>query len=132
MEINVNRNVLEAPLYDLSLIDKMCRGNQQQIVKIVTVFIVQTSKSIEELKLASTKNDLVKIKKIVHKIKPSCTYYGTVKLEREVKIIEALFLEAFDTTSALELKIEMLAELAIQIINKMKNDFNIEINKDYE
>jgi len=129
--MNVNRNVLEDRLYDLSLIDKMCRGDQKQVVKMVTVFIIQTSKSIEELKLAGTKNDLVKIKKIVHKIKPSFTYYGTVKLEKEVKIIEVLVLEVFDM-SALELKIERFIELASQIIQKMKNDFNIAINNNYE
>jgi len=131
MSINENRNMIEEPLYDLSLIDKMCRGNQEQVVKMVAVFIIQTSKSIEELKLASTKNDFVKIKKIVHKIKPSFTYYGTVKLEKEVKIIEALVLEAF-ASSALELNIEHLMKLTSQVIYKMKNDFNIAINNNYE
>jgi len=131
MKISSKINKPEDPLYDLSLIDKMCRGNQEQVVKMVQVFIIQTSESIEELKLAETKKNTSQIKTLVHKIKPSFTYYGTVKLEREAKLIEALFLEEFEI-SELELKIERLAELATQVINKMKNDFSITKNKNYE
>lgn len=124
MIFDSHRNTPEEQLYDLSLIDKMCRGNQEQIVKMVRVFIIQTTKLIEDLKLARSKNDLLKIKTMIHKIKPSFTYYGTAKLEKEVKFIEALFLEEFEIRE-FELRIERLSELATQVIQKMKNDFNI-------
>jgi len=124
MTFDSNKNMPEEQLYDLSLIDKMCRGNQEQIAKMVRVFIIQTSKLIEDLKLAGSKNDLLEIKTLIHKIKPSFTYYGTAKLEKEAKLIEALFLEEFEIRE-FELRIERLSELATQVIHKMKNDFNI-------
>ena len=131
MELESNTNKSEEQLYDLSLIDKMCRGNQKQIVKMIQVFIIQTAKTIEDLKLADTKKDLLKIKTMIHKIKPSFTYYGALKLEKEAKLIETLILGKFEI-SEVELKIERLTELANQVINKMKNDFNIIINKNDE
>ena len=106
----------------------MCRGNQKQVEKMIHAFISQTSKSIEDLKLAGTKNDLTKMKAITHKIKPSFTYYGTYKLEKEVKILESLILGEYEMF-LLDLKIDTVAKLATQIIDKMKNDFNITINE---
>lgn len=131
MKLETNINKPEEQLYDLSLIEKMCSGNEQQIEKMIQAFISQTSKSIEDLKLAGTKNELLKIKTIVHKIKPSFTYYGTVRLEKEVEILEVLILGVFEM-NLLELKIDTVVELAAQIIHKMKNDFNITIDKNDE
>ena len=128
MKLERNTNKPEIQLYDLSLIDKMCRGNQEQVEKMIHAFISQTSKSIQDLKLAGTKNDLIKMKAITHKIKPSFTYYGTIKLEKEVKILESLILEEYEMF-LLDLKIDTVAKLATQIIDKMKNDFNITINE---
>ena len=131
MELERNTNKPEEQLYDLSLIDKMCRGNQQQIEKMIHAFISQTSESMEDLKLAGAKNDLLKMKAIVHKIKPSFTYYGTVTLEKEMKILEAFILGEFEI-SELEIKIDAVVKLAAQIIHKMKNDFNIISTKNDE
>ena len=131
MKLKTNTNKPEEQLYELSLIEKMCRGNEKQVEKMIQVFISQISKSIEDLKLAVSKNELLKIKTIVHKIKPSFTYYGTVKLKKEVEILEALILGAFEM-NLLESKIDTVVELAVLIIHKMKNDFNITINKNDE
>ena len=128
MELARNTNKPEEQLYDLSLIDKMCRGNQKQIERMIHAFISQTSESIEDLKLAGSKNDLLKMKAIVHKIKPAFTYYGTYKLEKEVKILESLILGEYEMF-LLDLKINTVAKLATQIILKMKNDFNITTNE---
>ena len=122
MKIKENTNQFKEPLYDLFLIDKMCRGNDEQISKMVKVFIAQTESSIQELALALIKKDVLKIKKMVHKMKPSFTYYGTSKLDRQVRSIEALLLEKFEIME-LESKIVGLAELAITVTDKMKNDF---------
>jgi len=131
MELERNTNKPEEQLYDLSLIDKMCRGNQQQLEKMIHAFISQTSESFKDLKLAGAKNDLLKMKAIVHKIKPSFTYYGTVTLEKEMKNLEGFILGEFEI-GELEVKIDTVVELATQIIHKMKNDFNIISTKNDE
>ena len=111
-------------LYDLSMIDKMCRGNQEQIRKMVEVFIVQISQSVEAIKAAFHKKDLDTVKGLIHKIKPTLTYYGTAKLEKELLFIEALIQEEFPTIE-LDLKIMRLDYLLIKVVDTMKNDFDI-------
>ena len=39
MELERNTNKPEEQLYDLSLIDKMCRGNQKQIEKMILALL---------------------------------------------------------------------------------------------
>jgi HPt (histidine-containing phosphotransfer) domain-containing protein len=65
----------------------MCRGNDEQILKMVRVFIDQISQSIEEIESAYFENDFLKIKSLAHKIKPLFTYFGTSKLEKEFILI---------------------------------------------
>ena len=127
MKLKTNTNKPEEQLYNLLLIDKMCRGNEKKIEKMIQAFIRQTSKLMAELNLAGVEKDYLKIKAIVHKIKPSFTYYGTVKLENEVKLLEALFLGEFEA-SDLQLRIVTLVELAHQVIHKMENDFSLNFN----
>ena len=124
MRLKTNKNKHEGQLYNLSLIKKMCRGNEKQIEKMIQAFMRQTSRSILELKFASAENDFFKIRAIVHKIKPSFTYFGSVKLENEVKVIEALFLGELEIVN-LQSRIDILMDLVHQVISKMKNDFKL-------
>ena len=124
MKLKTNKNKHEGQLYNLSLIKKMCRGNEKQIEKLIQAFMRQTSRSILELKFASAENDFLKIRAIVHKIKPSFTYFGSVKLENEVKVIEALFLGELEIVN-LQSRIDILMNLVHQVISKMKNDFKL-------
>ena len=124
MKLKTNKNKHEGQLYNLSLIEKMCRGNEKQIEKMIQAFMRQTSRSILELKFASAENDFLKIRAIVLKIKPSFTYFGSVKLENEVKVIEALFLGELEIVN-LQSRIDILMDLVHQVISKMKNDFKL-------
>jgi HPt (histidine-containing phosphotransfer) domain-containing protein len=118
-------------LYDLSMIEKLCRGNQVQILKMVEVFTVQLSESVEEIKSAFKKRDLVRINSIIHKIKPTLAYYGTEKIAREILMIEALIEDDFESIE-LQLKIRRFNGLTTRVVDHIKKDFNITINKNYE
>jgi HPt (histidine-containing phosphotransfer) domain-containing protein len=111
-------------LYDLQLIDKMCRGDAEKIAKMVGVFIDQISQSIQEISTAYAEKDFVRIERLVHKIKPTLTYFGTTSLEKEAHNLENLILTKSDL-SELELKILNFNALTKEVVDKMKNDFNI-------
>jgi HPt (histidine-containing phosphotransfer) domain-containing protein len=111
-------------LYDLQLIDKMCRGDQEKIAKMVAVFIDQISQSIQEINTAYAENDFTRIERLVHKIKPTLTYFGTASLEKEALCLEDLILNKFEL-SELELKIKNFNSLTKEVVDEMKNDFNI-------
>lgn len=112
------------PQYDLYLIDKMCRGNQEQIVNMVAVFVGEVSQSIEEINTAFADKDFSAIKKLTHKVKPTLTYFGVAKLEKELLEIDTMLLQNFDVNE-LGLKLSNLTNLTATIVEQMKNDFNL-------
>ena len=119
-----NSNSSHVKLYDLQLVVQMCRGNDEQILKMVRVFIDQISQSIKEIECAYFENDFLKIKSLAHKIKPLFTYFGTSKLEKEFLLTEVLLSKEIISLE-LELKIINLNLIVMEVISEMKNDFNI-------
>ena len=111
-------------LYDLQLIDKMCRGDEEKIAKMVSVFIDQISQSTQEISTAYAEKDFVRIERLVHKIKPTLTYFGTSSLEKEAIQLEDLLLNKSEQ-SELESKILSFNALTKEVVDKIKNDFNI-------
>jgi HPt (histidine-containing phosphotransfer) domain-containing protein len=109
-------------LYDTCLIDQLCRGNQDQVKKMVKIFIDQIPQSIEDIKSAYIRKDFVVLKNVAHRIKPMISYYAIVKIEKDIQKIEALAKEELATIE-LELRIMRLDEVANLVVEKMKQDF---------
>ena len=124
MELSQDSNPNPNTLYDLQLIHKMCRGDEEKIAKMIEVFISQISQSIQEIMTAYAEKDFLRIERLVHKIKPTLTYFGTTSLEKEAVYLEDLLIKKTEL-SELELKILSFNMLTKQVVDKMKNDFNI-------
>jgi HPt (histidine-containing phosphotransfer) domain-containing protein len=124
MQLSENSNLQSIKLYDLQLIHKMCRGDEEKIAKMVEVFINQISQSIQEIMTAFSEKDFLRIEKLAHKIKPTLTYFGTTSLENELLCLEELAIKKSEL-SELELKILCFKNLTKEVVDKMKNDFNI-------
>ncbi|MBF2707570.1 Hpt domain-containing protein [Flavobacterium soyangense] len=124
MQLSENPNPQSIKLYDLKLIHKMCRGDEEKILKMVEVFINQISQSIQEIMTAYSEKDFLRIEKLAHKIKPTLTYFGTTILENELLSLEELAIKKSEL-SELELKILSFKNLTKEVVDKMKNDFNI-------
>jgi HPt (histidine-containing phosphotransfer) domain-containing protein len=102
----------------------MCRGDEEKIVKMVKVFIDQTSQAILEILNAFSEKDFLRIEKLAHKIKPTLTYFGTAKLEKELINLEDLLIQKSELAE-IDLKIQSFNILTKTVVAKMKNDFNI-------
>jgi hypothetical protein len=124
MILSSNSNISHIKTYDVQLVTQMCRGNEEQVLKMVDVFIEQISKSIKEIEIAYSENDFLKIKSLIHKTKPLLTYFGTSKLEKEFLLAEVLFLKEIISLE-LDLKIINLNLLVKEVISEMKKDFNL-------
>jgi HPt (histidine-containing phosphotransfer) domain-containing protein len=124
MSAENNSNQSPSKLYDLQMIDKMCRGDQTKIAKMVAVFIGQTTDAIQEIMVAYSEKDFEKIEKLAHKIKPTLGYFGASVLEQEFITLESLIINKSEQ-SEIELKIELVNNLALTVVNEMKNDFDV-------
>lgn len=77
-----------APLYDLSLIENMSRGNTSFVAKMTEIFIGLAKENIEILATGLEQEDFKSIKNVAHKIKPSIDQMGIVSLKEVVRKIE--------------------------------------------
>ncbi|RXP45146.1 Hpt domain-containing protein [Lutibacter sp. HS1-25] len=124
MDLTPNSNLPQDELYDLKLINQMCRGNQEQVVKIVNVFVEEITQSIEEIKAAFSEKDFSALKKLTHKIKPTLTYFGAPQAQQKLLLIDTLLLQNFEIKE-LEVELTKFISLSEEVIEKLKNDFNI-------
>jgi len=78
----------ETPLYDLSEIKAISRGNDGFVLKMVNTFCLQTPKMLQEMTEAYHANNFVRVKEIAHKIKPSIDNLEIGPLKLLLKNIE--------------------------------------------
>jgi HPt (histidine-containing phosphotransfer) domain-containing protein len=117
-----NSNLSNTTSYNLQDVSTMCRGNKDQILKMIEMFIDQIPKSIEEINTALAKNDIETIKNQLHKSKSTIYFFGASKLADEFITTEAMLSEKF-SSSELELKIKNINLLTNEVVEEMKNDF---------
>lgn len=124
-ETNIHADLEQ--LYNLTMVDKMCRGNKESVLKMVNVFISQISQSVQEIAVAYQAKDFGKIKNEIHKVKPTLSYYGTAKIEKELLSLEKLLAET-SAQHEIEININTLNTIKTQTIAKMKSDFSLPNN----
>ncbi|MEM9888091.1 MAG: response regulator [Bacteroidota bacterium] len=86
---NESKSKTQSILYDLSKLKEMSRGNKKFIQKMLRLFIELTPKSIENLSNALKANDLVSIKKIAHKLKPSIDHLNISSIKTAIRSLES-------------------------------------------
>lgn len=117
-------NIPHDKLYNLQVIHQMCRGNQDQIDKMVAVFIVEVSKTIDEIESALSEKDFSKIKNLAHKVKPTLNYFGTTELEKDVIDLENFLTKDFEI-SEIASKIATISEISKKVVDQLKSDYNL-------
>jgi len=81
------------PLYDLSKLKEISRGNSEFVDKMINLFIEQVPAAVAEIQSAWLNNDFGQVKKVAHRIKPSIDNMGIHSLRDEIRRIEILALE---------------------------------------
>ena len=109
-------------LYDLCMIERLCRGNQEQVKKMMAVFIQQAPQAVEEIKKAYANSDFITIKNTAHRIKPILSYYAIVSIEKDIRKLEALAKEE-GASFEMEMRINKIAEVISRVTAEMKSTF---------
>lgn len=78
----------EEPLYDLTTLNSMSRGNTAFVQKMVNIFCGQTPPMIEEMLAAYNTMDFEKMSSIAHKLKPSIIDFNIKSLVPIIREIE--------------------------------------------
>jgi PAS domain S-box-containing protein len=93
IEVVQDVTIAEGPLYDLSKLHDIARGNAAFIDKMVTLFIEQIPPAVKEIQEAYDQKNYEIIKKVAHRIKPSIDNMGIATLKPVIREIELLALE---------------------------------------
>jgi CheY-like chemotaxis protein/HPt (histidine-containing phosphotransfer) domain-containing protein/two-component sensor histidine kinase len=114
----VEEIVLDQKLYDLSTLNNLSRGNDEFVLKMLSIFIEQTQETIVMAEEALSIDDLPELSRLIHKIKPSVESLGVILIQKEIKILEQI---AKETKSKEEIELlfskvkSVLGQVVIQL-----------------
>jgi CheY-like chemotaxis protein/HPt (histidine-containing phosphotransfer) domain-containing protein len=110
------------PLFNLSQIEDIARGNQQFILKMIGLFLELIPISIKEMKEAYKNADYVKIANVAHRIKPSIDNMGIISLKDKIKEIE-LFAVQYGKSDKLEDLLKKVDSVMNEVMNQLKDQY---------
>lgn len=116
-----------APLYNLSKMADLSRGDQSFVQKMVDIFIEHTPITVHEMNAAFLEKDYLKISKLAHRLKPSIANMGIQKL---VHVLRDLEIEA-KSDSVDHLKVQHMVQttdaVIQQVVEQLKHQFDKKI-----
>jgi CheY-like chemotaxis protein/HPt (histidine-containing phosphotransfer) domain-containing protein len=76
------------PIYDLSKLESISRGDNGFMKKVLGIFVDQTPTAVEEIKFTAASGDFATMGKIAHRIKPSLDNLGIKSMYQIIRDIE--------------------------------------------
>ncbi|MBC5991588.1 PAS domain S-box protein [Pontibacter cellulosilyticus] len=119
--IDKEENAPFAPLYDLSILHKMSRGNEAFIQRTKKLFIQTVPDTLSEIRVRQQQNDWAGVSAAAHKLKSTIDTLRIEKLKDVIRQIE-LGAKADEPNEAVEENIEFLQEVMAQVLQQMKTE----------
>lgn len=108
-----------AKLYDLSAIQKISRGNDEFVEKMISIFIDIVEENTVLLEESLEKDNIEAVNKIAHKLKPSIDQMGITSLEDPVRTIEKYDIQT-GTKDELKELITYLNRILSLVVSELK------------
>jgi PAS domain S-box-containing protein len=109
----------QRPLYNLTKLERIAKGNQEFINKMMKLFIDQMPNSVSEIQTAYKVGDFEKVKKMAHKIKPTIDIMEIVTLKDDIRDIEKNA-EIYQSSEKLENLISQLDEVIGEVVDSLQ------------
>lgn len=91
-----NQSARESKHYNLSSLHSLSRGNKDFVLKMVSIFVEQTSEVVQKIDQAIEENNFLEVSRLIHKIKPSVQGMGVNSVMEEIKLLEKVSKETED------------------------------------
>ena len=114
----------QIPLYDLSGLEKMSRGDNAFMTKMMAIFVVLAKENSLKIEQLLAQNDWQTMKIIAHKMKPSIDQLEITSLKEIIR-----FLEQYSGESQTRQVWVKNAETVIDILRKIGQEFEIKLNQ---
>ena len=119
-EIYLSSNETGKKLYDLELIEKMCRGSLDLVKEMLNVFIEDLPHAVDEIKSAYQTRDFKTIKAVAHRVKPVLNFYAVQSLGHHIPKMEELA-EQEDGGEEMQQMINKMDVVIAAIVEDMRN-----------
>ena len=110
---------LEEPIYDLSKLKAMSRGNEAFVQKMIGIFSEQAPQMVNEMITACKGDDYERIAVIAHKIKPSIDNLCIRSLTQLIREIEKAAIGGKSKEEVLAM-LDRMVEIVEEVIGQMK------------
>lgn len=114
-------NEISDSLYDLSKLKKMSMGNDAFVKKMLNLFVDNFPGYIEELSSSFENGDIVKLKKLAHKIKPSVNDMGITSIKQGILEIEKYDITK-DSSSSLKINVNKVISVLSEVLTIIKTN----------
>ena len=118
-EMNPNQ-----PLYNLNVLHNSSSGDDEFVVKMVGVFVEQTTATIEKIDAALESNNFLEISRLIHKIRPSTDHMGVLSIQSEMKTLEKIAKETQNKGQITAIYTMVKKTLQLVISQLQKNELN--------
>ncbi len=106
------------PLFDLSLLHDISKGNEAFVDKMVNMFMEQGPASVKEIRQAYHAADFHQLKKVAHRLKPSIDNMGISAMKKGIRDIEKLAAQN-EQTQELQTLINSLDNVIQSVIQEL-------------
>ncbi|MDX2172764.1 MAG: PAS domain S-box protein [Bacteroidota bacterium] len=106
-------------LYNLERLEVLFKGDKVQISKMITIFVEQITKAIDEIMDAYSTKNFETVYQTVHRIKPSIDSMGITSLKEVTRFIEKNAKERNDTAE-LQNKLNVLIATLQKVLKQLK------------
>jgi HPt (histidine-containing phosphotransfer) domain-containing protein len=109
------------PLYDLTMIHKMSRGNEAFIMRTKQLFIDTVPTTVTELQQSYASADWTAVGAAAHKLKSTI---DAIRIESLKKVVRQIETDAKDQTNLHQMQesIDLLADIMEQVIESFKEE----------
>ncbi|TXK50522.1 PAS domain S-box protein [Pontibacter qinzhouensis] len=120
-QVQVQEEEPDQPLYDLSLLEKMTRGNQNMIRRTKQIFVDTVPKTVTELELKYKAADWPGVSATAHKLKPTYDLLGIEKLHKVIREIE---LNAKQQANLPEIgaQVQLVVQVSDQVVQQLQKE----------
>lgn len=118
-EIQTPINEEQLPLYSLTKLEAIAKGNQQFVDKMLRLFVDQMPGSVAEIKTAYQAGDYQRISKVAHKIKPTIDIMEIDSLKNDIRDLEKNA-ETYQSSAQLERLISHLEGVIEGVVKELE------------
>jgi len=109
----------DLPLYNLAKLEKIARGNDAFVEKMIEMFLVEIPRAIVDLRTALMSNDFKGMHATIHKIRPAIENMEIYRLKEPLRELDKLALAGSDVKK-MDTLVGVAEQVTAEVVRKLQ------------